>query len=145
MNKSVVKILSVSILMFCVFAVGQVLGEPTTPAEMVADAKSQIMHVSVDICKMLFDTNDFAFIDVREPNETKMGFIPNAFLIPRGLLEFRIGSIIEHKDAKIVVYCKSGGRSALAALSLKKLGYANVISMDGGWKGWEEADYPIAE
>ena len=144
MNKTV-RTLSLSLLMLCVFAAGQIFAEATTPGQMLADAKSQIMHVDADVVKVLFDTGEYAFVDVREPTETRMGFIPDAFLIPRGLLEFRIGSAVEDKNAKIVVYCKSGGRSALATRALKNLGYTNVISMDGGWTAWEAAGYPVGE
>ena len=144
MNKTV-KMVSMSLLLLCVFTAGQIFAETTTPGQMVSDAKSQIMHVSEDVVKVLFDTGEYAFVDVREPNETKMGFIPGAFLIPRGLLEFRIGSTVEDKNAKIVVYCKSGARSSLATLALKNLGYTNVISMDGGWTAWEAAGFPVGE
>lgn len=137
--------LTVILTLTLIFGAYQLFAEGKTPGQLVAEAKSQILHVSVPVAKDLFDTGDYVFVDVREPNETKMGFIPNAFLIPRGLLEFRIGSSVEDKSAKVVVYCKSGGRSALAALALKTLGYTNVISMDGGFSGWDEAGYPVDE
>ena len=144
MINKIAKMLTLSLLILCVMATSQVFSQ-TTPAQMVADAKAQIMHVSADVVKVLFDTKEYAFVDVREPSETRMGYIPGAFLIPRGLVEFRIGSTIEDKNAKIVVYCKSGGRSSLATLALKNLGYTNVISMDGGFSAWQEAGYPMDE
>ena len=139
------RVLVLCVLSLVVFGASQSFAQDMTAGDMVAAAKSQILHVSVDVVKDLFDTGEYLFIDVREPSETDMGFIPGAVLIPRGLVEFRIGSTVEDKDAKIVVYCKSGGRSSLATLALKQMGYTNVVSMDGGWSGWQEAGFPIAE
>ena len=129
-------------LLLVVFA-GQAAAEDMTAGDLMAEAKANIFHVGVSVVKELYDTGDYAFIDVREESETRMGFIPGAMLIPRGLLEFRIASTIEDKSAKIVVYCKSGGRSSLATYSLKRMGYTNVISMDGGFGGWSSAGYPV--
>jgi rhodanese-related sulfurtransferase len=112
-------------------------------ADFVTQAKSVIDTVSVAEAKSLFDRGGYLFIDVREPNETAMGTIPGATLVPRGLLEFKFGSAVEDKDAKIVVYCKSGGRSALATYTLMHMGYNNVVSMDGGWSAWSEASFPV--
>jgi rhodanese-related sulfurtransferase len=110
---------------------------------MVAEAKSLVTEITVPEAKGLFDQGGYVFVDVREPNETVMGQIPGAILIPRGLVEFQITSKVEDKNANVVVYCKTGGRSALTTYTLRRLGYANVVSMNGGWKGWEEAGYPI--
>ena len=134
-------------LLICMFLVigmaGNLVAQDMTAGDMVAEAKANILHVNVTVVKDLFDTEEYIFIDVREESETRMGFIPGALLVPRGLIEFRIASLVEDKNAKIVVYCKSGGRSSLATYSLKKLGYTNVISMDGGWTAWESAGYPV--
>ena len=95
------------------------------------------------VTSVVFDRGGYLFVDVREPNETAMGTVPGATLVPRGLLEFRFPSAVEDQDAKIVVYCKSGGRSSLATYTLMHMGYKNVVSMDGGWSAWEEAGYPV--
>lgn len=94
--------------------------------------------------------HDFILIDIRTESEHNEGFIPGAFLIQRGVLEFRINSEdfwgdlnqdVPSKDHKIVLYCRSGSRSALGTRSLEMLGYTNVLSLEGGWKGWNEK-YP---
>jgi rhodanese-related sulfurtransferase len=82
------------------------------------------------------------FLDVREPDEYKAGHIPGAVNIPRGLLESRIEDQVSDKNSTIVVYCRSGVRSALASATLVKMGYKGVLNMDGGWKAWQEAGYP---
>ena len=87
---------------------------------------------------MLDENEDFTLIDVREADEQAKGTIPTAVKLPRGILERDINQVTTDKDRKIVLYCGGGFRSALAAVNLKKMGYKNVISMDGGWKGWQE-------
>lgn len=130
-------------LALAVLASGLLFAEAMSSADFVTQAKSVIDTVSVAEAKTLFDRGGYLFIDVREPNETAMGTIPGATLVPRGLLEFKFGGAVEDKDAKIVVYCKSGGRSALAAYTLMHMGYNNVVSMDGGWSAWSEASFPV--
>jgi rhodanese-related sulfurtransferase len=120
-----------------------VFAEGMTAQELVAEAKSQIQVATVEQVKGLFDQGGYVFVDVRESNETAMGQIPGALLIPRGLLEFQIASKVEDKNAQIVVYCKTGGRSSLATYTLKRRGYPNILSMDGGWAAWEAAGYPV--
>lgn len=130
-------------LALAVLASGLLFAEAMSSADFVTQAKSVIDTVSVAEAKTLFDRGGYLFIDVREPNETAMGTIPGATLVPRGLLEFKFGGAVEDKDAKIVVYCKSGGRSALATYTLMHMGYNNVVSMDGGWSAWSEASFPV--
>ena len=115
-------------LVLAVAAAGLLVAESMTSADFVKQAKSVIETVNVAEAKSLFDKGGYLFIDVREPNETAMGTVPGAVLIPRGLLEFRAEGAVEDKDAMIVVYCKSGGRSALATYTLLHLGYNNVVS-----------------
>jgi rhodanese-related sulfurtransferase len=120
-----------------------VFADGMTGTDFITQAKSIIETVTVAEAKRLFDRGGYLFMDVREPNETDMGTIPGATLIPRGLIEFRTPGAVEDKNAEIVVYCKSGGRSALATYTLMHMGYKNVVSMDGGWNAWEEANYPV--
>jgi rhodanese-related sulfurtransferase len=139
MRKSVIIVLS----MLLVFGAVQTFADGVTAADLLAEARANIMQAPVSVAKLLFDEGGYVFIDVREPDETKIGFVPGAILIPRGLLEFRIAGAVENPSTPIVVYCKSGGRSSLAAYTLKQMGYTNVISMAGGWMDWEAAGYPI--
>ncbi|MCI2262799.1 MULTISPECIES: rhodanese-like domain-containing protein [Xanthomonas] len=84
-------------------------------------------------------------IDVREPGEFAMGHLPNAINIPRGILEFRLDAdpALARRDQPILLYCASGGRSTLAALSLQHLGYTAVRSLTGGFLGWTAAGGPV--
>lgn len=141
MRKSIITVLC----LLLVFGAVDAFADAMTSADMIDEARANIMQAPVSVGKMLFDEGTYVFIDVREPNETNMGFIPGAILIPRGLLEFRIAGAVENPSTPIVVYCKSGGRSSLAAYTLKQMGYTNVISMSGGWGAWTAAAYPMAE
>jgi rhodanese-related sulfurtransferase len=86
----------------------------------------------------------FVFIDIREDNEWNAGHAAGALHLGRGVLERDIEANIPDKDAKIVLYCGGGYRSALAADSLQKMGYKNVYSMAGGWRAWIGAGFPRA-
>lgn len=114
-----------------------------TAKDMVAEAKEGICEVSVSEAKALLDNGGYIFLDCREPKEFKMGHVPGAVNIPRGLLEFKIGKQVPDKNAKIVMYCKSGGRGCLATCTLCRMGYQNVKNMAGGWLAWEKAGYPV--
>ena len=114
-----------------------------TAKELVTEAKKSICEVSVSEAKALLEKGEYIFLDCREPKEFKMGHIPGAMNIPRGLLEFKISKKIPDKNANIVMYCKSGGRGCLATCCLCRMGYKNVKNMDGGWKAWEKAGYPV--
>ena len=114
-----------------------------TTEEMVAEAKESICEVTVSEAKELLDKGGYVFLDCREPKEYKMGHIPGAVNIPRGLLEFKIANTVPDKSTQIVMYCKKGGRGCLAACTLCRMGYENVVNMDGGWLAWEKAGYPV--
>lgn len=115
-----------------------------TALDLVAAAKQHILEISPVEAKPLLDR--VKILDVREPSEFAAGRLPGAINIPRGVLEFQIGShpaLGADKNAEILVYCLSGGRSALAVESLKKLGYGQAVSLAGGFKAWSEAGQPI--
>ncbi|MBW1690404.1 MAG: rhodanese-like domain-containing protein [Deltaproteobacteria bacterium] len=114
-----------------------------TAKDLVAEAKKNITTIAVSEAKALFDKGDVIFLDCREPKEYKSGHIPGAINIPRGLLEFKIGKKISDKNTPVVMYCKSGGRASLACCSIQRMGYKNVKNMDGGWKAWVKAGYPV--
>ncbi|MBW2056504.1 MAG: rhodanese-like domain-containing protein [Deltaproteobacteria bacterium] len=114
-----------------------------TTQEMVTEARKHIEQVSVAEAKAEFDAGKAVFLDVREQSEWQKGHVPNAKHLPRGLLEFKISKVIPDKSARIIVYCKTGGRSSLATSTLKRLGYTNVASMSGGWKAWVKAGNPV--
>ena len=110
-----------------------------TPADLVKEAKASITEISVADAKGLTG-GETVFIDVREPPEWQDGTVPGALTIPRGVLEWKSGDEqqLADKSTPIIVYCKSGGRSALAAQSLEVLGYTNVKSMAGGFEAWSK-------
>ncbi len=114
-----------------------------TAKELVTEAKKNICEVSVSDAKGLLDKGGYIFLDCRTSKEFKMGHVPGAMNIPRGLLEFKVSKKIPDKNAKIAMYCKSGGRGCLATCTLCRMGYKNVKNMAGGWKAWEKAGYPI--
>jgi len=111
---------------------------------LVKDAKSRIQEEDYRETKRRLDAGEkFILIDAREDSEWARGHIPGAIHLGRGILERDVEKTVPDKNAKIVLYCGGGFRSALAADNLQKMGYRNVISMDGGWRGWTEAGFPI--
>ena len=124
---------------------------PITAAGLVTEARARIREVmSAD-----FSTQQGSaiVIDVREPSEFETGHIPGSINIPRGVLEVQVDAhpavanvsdpALSHKERPIVVVCRTGGRAALAALSLQRLGFADVRSIAGGVMAWGEAGLPL--
>ena len=119
---------------------------PITAMDLVAAAKQNITEMSTSQSHSKLD--DMLVLDVRELEEFEAGFVPGAVNIPRGVLEFKISNhpaFKDKQDANILVYCQSGGRSALAAEALNKLGYAKAVSMAGGFKTWMESGYSVSK
>ncbi len=110
-----------------------------TAMDLVAKAKEQITEVSLEEGNNILGTA--LILDVREPGEYAQGHLPNAVNLPRGLLEFKINdhpTFEGQQNAEILVYCQVGGRSALAAETMLKLGYQKPRSLTGGFKAWSE-------
>jgi rhodanese-related sulfurtransferase len=114
-----------------------------TANDFVAEVSEKIEHKSLEESKAMFDQGGYVFIDCRDKFEYKKGHIPGAMNISRGLMEWKIEKKIPSKDEKIIMYCKSGGRSSLAAHAIKRMGYNNVASFKGGWLAWVKAGYPV--
>ena len=111
---------------------------------LVDDARQRIREVTVaDVQQMLDRRTSFHLIDVREESEWANGHLPRARHLSKGIIERDIEAIIPDQNAQIVLYCGGGFRSALAADNLRKMGYTNVASMDGGWRGWTEAGLAV--
>jgi rhodanese-related sulfurtransferase len=111
---------------------------------LVRDAKKRIKEEDYREVKKKMDSGQpLILVDVREESEWSRGHIPGAVHLGKGIIERDIEKAIPDKDAEIVLYCGGGYRSALAADNLQKMGYRNVISMDGGWRGWTESGYPV--
>ena len=111
--------------------------------KLVDDAKARVHETNVDMVKTRMDRGDtFLVIDVREESEFAKDHLPGAIHLGKGIIERDIEKAIPEKGAVIVLYCGGGFRSALAADNLQKMGYSNVISMDGGWREWTQAGFP---
>ncbi len=113
---------------------------------LVNDAKTRVKETNVAETKKALDAGEkLHLVDVREESEWARGHLPGAVWMGKGIIERDVEQMIPDKNAKIVLYCGGGFRSALAADNLQKMGYTNVISMDGGWRGWTEAGLPTVK
>ncbi|HEV2494151.1 MAG TPA: rhodanese-like domain-containing protein [Terriglobia bacterium] len=112
--------------------------------KLVNEARPRVQETNVPEVKARLDRRDkFILVDVREESEWAGGRLPGAIHLSKGIIERDIETTIPDKSAPIVLYCGGGFRSVLVAENLQKMGYTNVISMDGGWRGWLEAGYPV--
>ena len=110
---------------------------------IVNDAKKRIKETNVADMKGRMDAGEkIVLVDVREESEWAQGHLPGAIHLGKGIIERDIEQRVPDTKAKIVLYCGGGFRSALTADNLQKMGYTNVESMDGGWKGWIGAGLP---
>ncbi len=113
---------------------------------LVNEAKKKIKQVQFTDIKQRLDAGEkMILVDTREDLEWAGGHLPGAIHLGKGIIERDIEQTIPDRSAPIVLYCGGGFRSALAADNLQKMGYTNVISMDGGWKGWIGAGFPTTK
>jgi len=114
--------------------------------QIVNDARKRVRETNVEEVKARLDRGDkFALIDVREDNEFAKDHLPGAVHLGRGIIERDIEERYPDLKTELVLYCGGGFRSAMAADNLQKMGYTNVISMDGGIRTWREKSYPLEE
>ena len=106
--------------------------------DLINDAKTRIQQVGPAEALAAHATGDTTFLDVRDLQEVNLGRIPGAVHISRGNLEQKVEAVVS-RDTTLVVYCGGGGRSALAADTLRQMGYTNVSSLANGFRGWAEA------
>lgn len=119
-------------------------GPPPVVKDMVVKAKASIQKVSAADVKAMIDKKDkVIYLDVRDAGEFAAGHLPGAMNISRGTLEFNVFNKIQDQNAKIIVYCKTAGRSTLATKTLNDLGYKNAILMDAQFEDWVKAGYPV--
>jgi len=112
--------------------------------KIVDDARRRIRETTVDEVKARLDRGDkFVLVDVREDREYDADHIPGSVHMGKGIIERDIENAYPDLNTELVLYCGGGFRSALAADNLQKMGYTNVISMDGGIRGWREKSYPL--
>ena len=114
--------------------------------DIIEEAKKEIPEVTVDEVKEKQNQGeDFVLLDVRDDDEYRAGYIPDAVHVTRGMLEFSIEDYAPDPNAKIVVYCAAGMRSLLAAKSLREMGYKDTESMEGGYRDWATAGHPTTK
>lgn len=114
--------------------------------KIVDDAKTRVRETNVDEMKKRMDRRDkFILVDVREESEYAKDHLPGAIHLGKGVIERDIEARVPELNAEMILYCGGGFRSALAADNLQKMGYTNVISMDGGIRGWREKGYPLTK
>jgi rhodanese-related sulfurtransferase len=114
--------------------------------KIVNDAKTRVRETNVDEVKKKVDRGEkFVLVDVREESEFAKDHLPGAIHLGKGIIERDIEARVPDLNAEIVLYCGGGFRSALAADNLQKMGYTNVISMDGGIRDWREKKYPLTK
>jgi len=114
--------------------------------KIVNESRKRVRETTVDDVKARMDRGEkFTLIDVREESEFAQDHLPNAVHLGKGIIERDIEKRVPDTNAPLVLYCGGGFRSALAADNLQKMGYTNVISMDGGIRGWREKGYPLTK
>ena len=111
--------------------------------KLVAESKARVKETSVaEVRKRLQSGETFLLVDVREDSEWANGHIPGAVHMGRGIIERDIEVKVPETSTKMILYWGGGFRSALVADNLQKMGYTNLESMDGGWRGWVAAGLP---
>jgi rhodanese-related sulfurtransferase len=112
--------------------------------DLVNDAKKRVRETTAEAVRRRQETGErFHLIDVREDNEWDRGRALGAIHMGKGIIERDIERAIPDREEEIILYCGGGFRSALAADTLAKMGYTNVVSMDGGWKRWRDLGFPV--
>lgn len=116
-----------------------------TAHDLVADAKARVHEIAVADAEHAIRNAD-VLVDVREADEYAAGHLPGAVHLSRGMLEFKFSAnpALQARDIRIVLYCKTSGRAALAAVALQEMGYLNVQSIAGGFDAWAQAGKPVA-
>jgi rhodanese-related sulfurtransferase len=113
---------------------------------IVDDAKKRVRETTVDTVKTRLDRGDkFVLVDVREESEYAKDHLPGAIHLGKGVIERDVEAKVPDTSTEMILYCGGGFRSALAADNLQKMGYTNVISMDGGIRGWREKAFPLTK
>ena len=114
--------------------------------KIVEDAKKRIREVTIDDVKAKLDRGEkFLLIDVREESEYAADHLPGAVHLGKGIIERDVEDRVPDPNTPVVLYCGGGFRSALAADNLQKMGYTNVLSMDGGIRGWREKGFALSK
>ena len=114
--------------------------------KIVNDAKSKVKETTVDEVKQKLDDGEkFLLVDVREESEFAKDHLPGAIHLGKGVIERDIETRVPDEKTPMILYCGGGFRSAMAAENLQKMGYTNVLSMDGGVREWREKGFPFSK
>ena len=125
-----------------------------TLSDFISEARERVTDIQADdLEELIEDGDDLVLVDVREPYEYEKAHIPGAVLIPRGMLEgaadpnnkHRIEALYTARDKKVVVYCETGARSAMAVDTLQQMGFTDALNLAGGLKMWEAEDLDIED
>lgn len=120
------------------------MAHPPKFLKLVDDAKKRVKETNVSDVKRRLDGGEkFVLVDVREDNEWAKGHIAGAVHLGKGIIERDIEQRFPDTQSKLILYCGGGFRSALVADNLQKMGYTEIESMDGGWRGWTAAGLPV--
>jgi rhodanese-related sulfurtransferase len=113
---------------------------------LVNEAKARVQQIDIGGYRKLVESGEkFLLVDVREDREWQAGHAAGATHLGKGVIERDIEAKVPDRGAKLVLYCGGGYRSALAADALQRMGYRNAISLDGGWRAWQEAGLPVEQ
>jgi rhodanese-related sulfurtransferase len=121
------------------------MGKHARFERLVAEAKKNITEISSQDAAVKLESSQVTIVDVRDKDEWDEGHIPGAMHMSRGTIELDIEEKVPDTNAMIICHCGGGGRSALAAESLQRMGYKNVRSMAGGFKAWKAAGLPTSK
>ena len=112
--------------------------------KLVNEAKARVKEIGIEEYKRMSSSGEpHVLVDIREDNEWNAGHVAGAVHLGKGIIERDIETSIPDKNATLVLYCGGGFRSALAADALQQMGYANAISLDGGWRALQGSGFPI--
>lgn len=120
------------------------MSEQTTGRGLLRQAKSAATGLDAEDVSKIIDNEQALVVDVREGEEFRAGHLPGAIHLPRGFLEMQVDEKLPDRDGPVVLYCGSGNRSALAARTMKELGYTDVRHLLGGFSGWRDKGFPVA-
>ena len=138
------KYLRIVIMTLVLLTSANTWGDVKTKGEISREAKSNAPHISSQqLADYLSGDEKYILLDVRTESEFEAGHIQGAQWFARGRLEYYIQELIRDPDAKIILYCRTGGRSALATLTLLEMGYTDVVDLNGGFKRWIDDGYSI--
>ena len=131
------RVYGIALIILIAFSSISAWGDVKSKQAISSEAKSKAPHISSQqLAGYQSAKEDFVLLDIRTEAEFEAGHIRGAQWFPRGKLEYYIQEVVQDPNSRIILYCRTGGRSALATLTLKDMGYTNVVDLEGGFKEW---------